>query len=101
MQHGIYSLLRKKDLFNLLNSMLFKSIYEDESIYNNLKAMIVFQNINNLSLFFNTLNNTEKKYILQNSDKIKKLFQLHQWEKGARLFELVIQKYNYYTTLKR
>ena len=87
-QHKIYALLRKKKLFDQLNELFYDKRKCEISEY--LHLIIMNQNINKLSAFFQTMNKDELNYIMKNKKHILHLFQLSQFEKGEKLYQMVV-----------
>ena len=81
--HKIYQLMRKKELFEHLNQL-----YYQDDIYNYLKEIIMNHNMNQLSLFCQTMTESEKKYFEndKNKAKVTQVLKLCHFDKGSKLF---------------
>lgn len=88
-QHKIYSLLRKEDLFEQLNQ-LYYGTNDEKQTQEYLNLIIMNQNIKQFSLFFQTMNKNELEFVLKNKKYIDDLLLLSNFEKGKRLFELLV-----------
>ena len=96
MGHSIYSFCRKKDYFekigNIINS--YKSNFNDKEMFLRMKKIIFSHNMQQLSLFFQTMNIKEINFLLRNKDEVSSLFKQSQWQRGLKLFELVIKRHD-------
>ena len=90
MGHAVYSFQRKKDYFMRLNRIVINDNNVD-NLFFILRKYILHQNMQSLSLFFQTLKMNEKYLILKNEQKIYQLFQISKWSKGQKLFDVVLK----------
>ena len=95
-QHSIYSFIRNEALYNSLYDLQCDMCNnKSDIIYKKLRNVILSQNINDFSLYLQSLTLVEKYYILEqeNEEKIMKLMQDNEWKKGMQLFTIIVKKY--------
>ena len=122
MGHAIYKFLRKEEFYSKLNKLMMDDT-NSESIFYNFIKFITFKNLNELAEFYTTINKQEKLFILENRDRIRKLFEKQitqekeqqssekesemkeseskeneiksqiEWEKGYKFFNIMVQEF--------
>ena len=86
--HSIYSFNRKENLIkNLSNNCNTHSHLNRDDVDDNVKRMIFSQNLSQFSIYLETVNHIEWKYILSKKDVFMEFIQLNKWSKGATLFQ--------------
>lgn len=95
--HSIYSFVRKQSLFSKIAKLRsddsnISSQTEQDRFFAKLSKTITSKNMFQFSRFFETLNLSEKYYILKNKSKIEGMLQQKKWDKGLKLFEAVIKQ---------
>ena len=95
MGHSIYSFVRKKDYYekigNIINS--YDNQFNDQEMFLRLKKIIFSHNMQHLSLLFQTMNAKEINFVLRNKNELSSLFNQSQWQRGLKLFDLVIKRH--------
>ena len=89
--HKIYALLRKKELYEQLNSLYYDINNNPKKLYEYLNVIILNHNINQLSLFFQTMSEYERKYFENDKNRIQieNLLNVSNFSKGLELFKFV------------
>ena len=67
----------------------------DDVIIGQLTKYIVSHNMKKLSLFFENMNSYEKFLILKKNESIEQLLKQNKWNKGLKLFALVVAKHKH------
>ena len=91
MGHSIYSFARKEEYFNNLNSMInYETSFDYDYIYLNLRSYALSKNLNKFYNYLQSLTKKESIYMNKNENKIVKLFEQFKWDKGKKLWNLML-----------
>ena len=93
MGHGIYSFVRKQNLFHSICKQYQLSNNNEKFAEEQLSSMILTQNLSDLSKHLESATQFEKEYIVKNEMKIKTLMKETNWIKGINLVQLCAKQW--------
>ena len=89
MGHGIYSFVRKENLFHSIYKQYQLSTHDQLFAQEQISSMILTHNLSNLSKYFQSATKFEKQYIVQNEANLIQLMKETDWSKGIKFVKLV------------
>ena len=88
MGHGIYSFVRKENLFHSICKQYQLSNNDESFVEQQIASMILTHNLTKLSEYLQSANQFEKRYIVKNESNITTLMKQTNWLKGMNLVKL-------------